>query len=72
MHYEADYVQQEKKGKLETNITNFLNMGQTRPLFVYFRSFANTMTNKGSTKSDYKWKMHELHNNQLNHQSSVN
>ena len=39
-----------KKRKLETSITNFLNMGQTRHLFVYFRSFVNTMTNKGSTK----------------------
>ena len=45
MHYEADYVQQEKKGKLETNITNFLNMGQTRPGFVFFRPFLNAMTN---------------------------
>ena len=30
-------------------------MVQTRPLFVYFRPFLNTMTNIGNT-IDYKWK----------------
>ena len=30
----------------------FLNMGQTRPRFVYFRHFLNTVT-KCSTKCDF-------------------
>ena len=32
----------------------FLNMGQPRPLFVYFCPFLNTMTIIGSTKFDHK------------------